>query len=324
MVNFHDPVVAATIARAHVTISSAACGLYIWELFTHLGYEWSVIKGHRPYRWTIWVYSAVHLATLIAVIIELVTWTIATRINYLRIYDIFLVFAIDYAPHIHAKWVPPSLACGPPNTQSTKLAITTMPFTDITLLVIMLIGLLRLRHRGGGRFDLGRLLWKQGVIYLLVATIAEIPPVVSIYLDLNLLILPQLPAAFDLMFLMPSLITMSIAATRMYRSLSDFGFSVDMYGGLIPSLSGTHFCVRRCSGNSSDNSQKRLATNAKWTTTIPLSPNRMEVAIHTSYESSTSPTAQYVAYMTSDGQNGNKPREINLNNDVESNATREK
>jgi len=198
---------------------------------------------------------------------------------------------------IHAKWVPLSLACGPPNTQSTKLAITTMPVTDITLLVIMLVGLLRLRHRGGGKFNLGRLLWKQGVIYLLVATIAEIPPVVSIYLDLN--------PAFDLMFLTPSLITMSIAATRMYRSLSDFGFSVDI-------------------GNSSDNSQKRLATNTKWTTTIPLSPNRMEVAIHTSYESSRSPTAQYVAYMSSDGQHGNKPHGINLNDDMESNATREK
>jgi len=32
------------------------------------------------------------------------------------------------------------------------------------------------------------------------------------------------------MFLIPSLITMSIAATRMYRSLADFFFYTDMYG----------------------------------------------------------------------------------------------
>ena len=33
--------------------------------------------------------------------------------------------------------------------------------TDIALILIMLVGLLRLRTGGGGWFDLGRLLWKQ-------------------------------------------------------------------------------------------------------------------------------------------------------------------
>jgi hypothetical protein len=26
-----------------------------WEFFTTLDYEWSIIRGRRPYRWTIWV-----------------------------------------------------------------------------------------------------------------------------------------------------------------------------------------------------------------------------------------------------------------------------
>ena len=26
-----------------------------WEFFTNLGYEFNIIRGHRPYRWTIWV-----------------------------------------------------------------------------------------------------------------------------------------------------------------------------------------------------------------------------------------------------------------------------
>ena len=33
--------------------------------------------------------------------------------------------------------------------------------TDFSLIVIMLVGLFRLRRHGGGWFDLGRLLWKQ-------------------------------------------------------------------------------------------------------------------------------------------------------------------
>jgi len=36
-----------------------------------------------------------------------------------------------------------------------------MAVTDITLLLILLIGLLRLRHHGGKTFGLNNLLWKQ-------------------------------------------------------------------------------------------------------------------------------------------------------------------
>jgi hypothetical protein len=36
-----------------------------------------------------------------------------------------------------------------------------MAATDIILLLIMFVGLLRLRRHGGGTFGLARLLWKQ-------------------------------------------------------------------------------------------------------------------------------------------------------------------
>ncbi|KAH9962365.1 hypothetical protein BC827DRAFT_1375837 [Russula dissimulans] len=342
MVNFHDPVVEQLDSQVGGVLSTTACGLYIWEFITHLDYEWSVVQGHRPYRWTIWVYSADRLATITAVIIFLVNLVITTPINckvltilqfafaymtfslsslliVLRVIAIwnknrFVVafsvaiwlsnasFFIYGATQISAEWVPSEFGCGMPNTESNKLAITAMPVTDIALLLIMLIGLLRLRHRGGGRFDLGRLLWKQGVIYLFVATIAEIPPAVFIFLNLN--------DKFDVMFLIPSLIIMSIAATRMYRSLANFFFSADI-------------------GNGSDKPPKRIVTNTKWTTTIPPSPNRMEVTVHTSCEDwqlPASQTAQHAPYMTRspNGQHGDKPHGLDLNDDVESNVTWEK
>jgi hypothetical protein len=28
---------------------------FSWEFITTLDYEWSVIRGRRPYRWSIWV-----------------------------------------------------------------------------------------------------------------------------------------------------------------------------------------------------------------------------------------------------------------------------
>jgi len=100
------------------------------------------------------------------------------------------------------------------NTDSSKLNVIVTLVTEISLFLIMLFGLLRLRLHRGGTFALGRLLWKQGVIWFLLATLGEVPPTVFICLNLN--------GPLNLIFQIPCLITMSIAATRMYRALADF------------------------------------------------------------------------------------------------------
>jgi hypothetical protein len=51
--------------------------------------------------------------------------------------------------------------CAVLNIESIKPNIIVTLITDITLLLIMLVGLLRLRRYGAGTFGLGRLLWKQ-------------------------------------------------------------------------------------------------------------------------------------------------------------------
>jgi len=57
MDNFHD---SAIMASAQTQLPSvkfwhAIGGLYFWEFFTTLDYEWRVIRGDLPYRWSIWV-----------------------------------------------------------------------------------------------------------------------------------------------------------------------------------------------------------------------------------------------------------------------------
>ena len=87
--------------------------------------------------------------------------------------------------------------------ESTKPNILVTLASDITLLLIMLVGLLRLRYRGDGAFGIASFLWKQvgicggssllwcsqytyvfsvrkGLIWLLLATIAEVPPAVCL------------------------------------------------------------------------------------------------------------------------------------------------
>ncbi len=57
--------------------------------------------------------------------------------------------------------MPVEFPCVTINTPSNTAALMSMAVTDIILLLIMFVGLLRLRRHGGGTFGLARLLWKQ-------------------------------------------------------------------------------------------------------------------------------------------------------------------
>jgi len=81
MVNFNDPVVISRDFFAAVKLWHTAYGLYIWEFFTTLNYEWSVIRGRRPYRWTIWLYSLTRVATLVSAINVMIGFDTARPIN---------------------------------------------------------------------------------------------------------------------------------------------------------------------------------------------------------------------------------------------------
>ncbi|KAH9984325.1 hypothetical protein BJV74DRAFT_587606 [Russula compacta] len=72
MVNFHDPSEVAQVGSVLVKFWHTLAGLYIWEFVTTLDYEWGVIRGHRPYRWSIWIYSLTRSATLVAIILDLI------------------------------------------------------------------------------------------------------------------------------------------------------------------------------------------------------------------------------------------------------------
>lgn len=85
--------------------------------------------------------------------------------------------------------------------------------TDIILLLIMFFGLFRL-HFHKSVFGMGRLLWRQGPVWLLVAFIADILPLVFLCLNLN--------DPLDVMCLTPSIVALSIAATRIHRGLVDY------------------------------------------------------------------------------------------------------
>jgi len=298
MVDFRDPTILRLDDIAYVKLYHALGGLYIWEFLTTLDYEWRVIQGHQPYRWTIWIYSFTRLSMLVAVITDIAALNKTGQMNCQALVTIVLIFGcmasvssslliilrivaiwnrnkviVSFATiiwvanisfviygiiQLRSAQISAKGACSTPHYERDKLNVIFMAITDCFLLVVMVIGLLRMRIHGAGTFSLGQLLWKQGIIWLFLATAVYLPPVVFMCLNLN--------SVFDVMFLMPSMIIMSIAATRMYRSLVDF-----------------------CSNDVAVDSEppRRIghtASNAKSTFTVPTPPERVEVVVHTIHE----------------------------------------
>jgi len=58
-------------------------------------------------------------------------------------------------------WLPEQRACASSNVDGIRLALIVTLITDIILLVIVLVGLFRMRPSGGGSFGLQGVLWKQ-------------------------------------------------------------------------------------------------------------------------------------------------------------------
>lgn len=62
---------------------------------------------------------------------------------------------------------------------SIKLSTIVALTTDIGLILIMLLGLIRLRRRGGGIMAMGRLLWNQVCLWQFLGTL---PQPVDVYI----------------------------------------------------------------------------------------------------------------------------------------------
>lgn len=257
MTKFHDPKVVQADGSAFMKVLYVVGGVYIWEFFTSLWFEWQIITGKRSYRWSIWLYSGCRLSALFAIITIFVGFNVTTPID-CRAW-LVMVFFFAYSAFVFAsalivlrilaiwerEWLPCSIAiiawlvniafyirnmtwseaiwdteqatCLVIKTNRNMTTITVTLVEDLVLLSLMLIGLRR--YGGVGMHGLWLFLHRQGLLWLLLITVAEIPTTVFIYLNLN--------DYFNLMFQTPELIMMAVGASRIYRSLADYSSMSD-------------------------------------------------------------------------------------------------
>ncbi|KAN0109067.1 hypothetical protein V8E52_009701 [Russula decolorans] len=313
-------------------------GIYIWEFVTTLDFEWSVIRRHQRYRWTIWIYTASRLSGLAVIILILVNFYGTSPINcqawvtsgwafsalggyglssiliMLRIFAIWerskVIIAISFAiwvinlgfqlagiVKIRAEWVPAARSCTISNVQICRNFYINLLITDVILLSIMLVGLLRLRRTDGGSFYLSHVLWKQGVIWLAIATAAELPQVLLLFLNVN--------DSLNVLFLVPSMVAIIIAATRTYRSLIQSASPPDGHLG-EPDSPNFQTTKRLVSHNTKDSSVAHIPSN------------RLEVTVHKDYQEEypMSQMKHYGSYPSLDAQLTEKPRELGSDENV--------
>ncbi|VDB93816.1 unnamed protein product [Peniophora sp. CBMAI 1063] len=113
---------------------------------------------------------------------------------------------------------------------SDRFYAITVFGTDVVLLCMLFTGLRRWKYAGA--FGLWQLLWNQGLVYLMLLIVIEVPFLTFLALNLN--------DVTSIAFSTPMALMLPIAATRFYRSLSSFADNRRTYESVdLPSLSGS-------------------------------------------------------------------------------------
>jgi len=131
---------------------------------------------------------------------------------------------------IEATYDPEFDACFPLKTHGGLVGAAAVLAADTVLFMLMLIGLLR--HANRSAVGIWQLLYKQCIIWMTLAAVVEIPPLVFLVLNFN--------DAWNSMFSPVAVTILSICAARMYRSLSKQG-SLTEYSSDPPQLPLSNF-----------------------------------------------------------------------------------
>ncbi|KAI0278080.1 hypothetical protein BGY98DRAFT_1096990 [Russula aff. rugulosa BPL654] len=209
-----------TFAR-FVKLSHVCAGVYIWEFFTTLDFEWEVYTGRRPWRWSFIVYVTARVLALICFVISLVglnldrefncnawlrfvlftAWFAASSASLLLVLrgvaiwgrDIRIVIltglfwlvnlggAIYALTRGHVVWSPPLKACAISGTKEFTLSLTINFMEDFVLLSVMFFGVLHKRNAT----HLWNMLYFQALFWILAATFTELPSVALGLIDIN-------------------------------------------------------------------------------------------------------------------------------------------
>ncbi|KAH8987622.1 hypothetical protein EDB92DRAFT_1948450 [Lactarius akahatsu] len=203
-VNWHDPARVLADLVALIKLLHFLGGVYIWEFVLNLDFEYSILMEERKLTWTsprsLLCITALWEHNKCVVAIAFTSW--------LANFTIYVYSTVKS----RGGWT--GTICVIQDTFHSNISIFSTLAMDFLLLTLMSVGLLRWKVRSGAIFQL---MYAQGLAWVLVVTLAKIPPAVFVVLNLN--------DPMNMVFQVVGLSIMSIGASRTYRGLVDYPFS---------------------------------------------------------------------------------------------------
>lgn len=250
MIDWHDPAVIAADNLAFIKFVHVMGGVYIWEFILYLGFEYSVFTRKRKFTWSFLLYLGCRWCALLAVTLLIMgldvshkidcqawvvsafvfgnlTLTFSSALIILRVAAIwdrnkFIItiacavflgniasLAYSISP-LRSDWTG---SCTISHTNHSRINVLSAFITDIILLVLMLVGLLRWKNVTDSSV-VWRLLRTQCLIWVAIVTFAGLPATVFVILNLN--------DALNLIPQVLGVIITSLGAARIHRGLVDY------------------------------------------------------------------------------------------------------
>ncbi|KAI0346491.1 hypothetical protein BDW22DRAFT_764803 [Trametopsis cervina] len=249
MVNWQSDAELAVDAAAFAKLMHALAGVYFWEFATSLDFDWSYISGKRKFTWPMIFYFLDRYFLFFAMIGILMALDITTEINCQALYTFDQLAgdgavglaSINLAIRTMALWsqslyivVPivciiighwvlilqgillkavyiPGTGCAIIETKTTILAATFIYSMCFDLIILILTSIKLAKPKGGQRSQLMTMLFRDGLIYFLIAFMANLLATVFMVMNLN--------AVMSVIFNVPAAIASTIVACRAVRRL---------------------------------------------------------------------------------------------------------
>ncbi|CAL1708517.1 unnamed protein product [Somion occarium] len=207
-----NPIREANERDAYSKLVHVTAGLYFWEFFTSLDFDWTFLTGKRRLKWPTVVYFLNRYCFLAALISLMYAQDITTtvQIDCRVVYDIVQVTgnmsvglsSMTFALRTAAIYG--LLFCKLANSGSTGYREKVASIYKLETKLI---------SRMAQKSQTVTMLFRDGLIYYIVALLGNVLVAVFELLDID--------PIFDVMFNMPSIAIMTIAATRAVRNLQD-------------------------------------------------------------------------------------------------------
>ncbi|KAG7448465.1 uncharacterized protein BT62DRAFT_979501 [Guyanagaster necrorhizus] len=232
--------------NAFIKLMHALLGVYVWEYFVSISFDWDFMSGRKKFRWPMIFYFLNRYLLLFALIgmevncqalytfnqlagnaavglasINLSLRTIAVYAQSKFIIGLLILLILGHwslilqGVLIKADWIPETDTCAITSAKNTILAATFI-YSMVFDFVILSLNTYKLVGRRGpsGGSQLTRMLFSDGLVYFIIAFLSNLIATVFMCLNLN--------AIMSVIFNVPAAIGSTIVACRAVRRLNKF------------------------------------------------------------------------------------------------------